>query len=171
MDCLASQEGAIDEKHAEETSTPILCWIHMPLIRSCFCFETILSWWQFSPNARGSEPDGTKRWLGLIWLWQPFRSNHQRRVFPSLRTMVVGVSANPVSAGCLSWGEAALRPAVFWKECSFPCLPLTSLVSEKSCPLGWEGDEWYQKRGVVWKLVHVILGKGSGMGKGSDEDV
>lgn len=52
----------------------------------------------------------------------------------------------------------------------FPCLPLTFLISEKSCLLGWEGEEWYQKRGAIWKLVHVILGKGSRMGKGSDVD-
>lgn len=105
----------------------------------------------WGPSTMVSEQDKALPWTDLAG-GRPSGITTQESVSCSRREPCwLEVSADPISALCRPWGKTARLPAVFWQSYSFFHIPLTLTfwTNKNSCPLGWEGKEWYQKRGTV----------------------
>lgn len=167
MDCLASQEGATDEKHSEKTTAPILCRIHNERRATPHATHKVMHFVlkQSSPDGNRSQHEGLRAGWSKALAW----------------TDLAGGSLSGITTreGCSAlwgawWVEVSANPHLhpmpasssLLKGLLFPCLPLTFWISEKSSLLGWRVRNGIRKEELFGNLSMWFWEKGAEWGRG-----
>lgn len=169
MDCLASQEGATDEKHSGKTTTPILCQIHSERGATPHATHKVMRFVlkQSSSDGNRSQREGLRAGWSKALAWTHLAGGSLSGITTREGCSAlwgawwVEISAKPISTLCLVVRRGSPASSSLLKGLLFPRLPLTFLISEKSCPLGWRVRNGIRKEELFGNLSMWFWEKGA----------